>query len=397
MPMNRSTLLLLMSLTLASCSGGDGDAGTSTVRGVTDTKIEIGTHSDLSGILAIWGVPHVNGMRMRIDELNAAGGVHGRTIEFVVEDSQYQVPLSVKAVNKLLNVDNVFAMLGAIGTPNNNATFDRLFEANVPSLFPLSAAQSMYEPWHPLKFSYFVSYQNQVRGGMRYMLEQHGFGKVCLQSPATDYGSEVADGYEHAVDELGLESVYVGRHKGSETDFVGTATSIKNSGCEMLLLGAFIKDTILIYTAVRDAGWDGIVLANMVPYIPEIPVAADGGMNGLYSVSPFFVPYSDSVEDGGWVAEWYQRYRDRFGTEPTPQSIIGYNSANLFALALEAAGRDLTVDALVGAIESIDNYDDPFGGPSISFSREKHVGSDALNLYQVQEQRWATIAESIPY
>lgn len=389
--------VLLMILVAAGCGGGDEEASTTSARGVTDSKIVIGTQSDLSGILAIWGVPHVNGMRMRFDEINAAGGVHGRTIDFVVEDSQYQVPLSVKAVNKLLNVDEVFAMLGAIGTPNNNATFERMFEANVPSLFPLSAAQSMYEPWHPLKFSFFVSYQNQVRGGMRHMIEAHDVKKVCLQSPATDYGAEVVEGYEAAVEELGLESVYTGRHKGSETDFVGTATSIKNSGCEMLLLGAFIKDTILIYTAVREAGWDGIVLSNMVPYIPEVAVAADGGMDGLYSASPFFVPAMDEAEEGSWVADWYERYRERFGTEPTPQSIIGYNSANLLLIALEKAGPELTTEGLVAALESIDNYEDPFGGPSMSFSRDKHLGSDALNLYQVRDRRWETLAESIPF
>ena len=299
--------LLLAILFVTGCGDGDEKASASSTRGVKDTQIVIGTQTDLSGILAIWGVPHVNGMRMRFDEINEAGGVHGRTIDFVVEDSQYQVPLSVKAVNKLLNVDEVFAMLGAIGTPNNNATFNRMFEANVPSLFPLTAAKSMYEPWHPLKFSFFVSYQNQVRGGMRHMVEATGVRRVCLQSPATDYGAEVVEGYEVAVEELGLESVYVGRHKGSETDFVGTATSIKNSGCEMLLLGAFIKDTILIYTAVREAGWDGIVLSNMVPYIPEVAVAADGGMDGLYAASPFFVPGTESIEEGSWVAGWYER------------------------------------------------------------------------------------------
>ena len=395
--MKKSMVAFLTAFALAGCGGGGDESGVSATRGVTDTTIVIGSQTDLSGILAIWGVPHVNGMRMRFDELEQAGGVHGRTVEFIVEDSQYQVPLSVKAVNKLLNVDNVFAMLGAIGTPNNNATFERMFEAGVPSLFPLTAAKSMYEPWHPMKFSFFVSYQNQVRGGMRHMVEEHGVGKVCLQAPATDYGAEVVEGYETAVEELGLESVYVGRHKGSETDFVGTATSIKNSGCELLLMGAFIKDTILVYTAVREAGWDGIVLTNMVPYIPEIAVAADGGMEGMYAVSPFFVPDADRVDEDSWVADWYARYQDKYGEAPTPQSIIGYNSANILVDALVAAGRDLTVDALIAALESIDNYEDPFGGPSMSFSKEKHLGSDALNLYQVRDRRWETIAESIRF
>jgi branched-chain amino acid transport system substrate-binding protein len=357
--MKKRVFLFLAIFLVSGCDGGDEKASASGTRGVTDAQIVIGTQTDLSGILAIWGVPHVNGMRMRFDEINEAGGVHGRTIDFVVEDSQYQVPLSVKAVNKLLNVDEVFAMLGAIGTPNNNATFGRMFEANVPSLFPLTAAKSMYDPWHRLKFSFFVSYQNQVRGGMRHMVEATGVSKVCLQSPATDYGAEVVEGYELAVEELGLESVYVG--------------------------------------AVRDAGWDGIVISNMVPYIPEIAVAADGGMDGLYAASPFFVPGTDNIEEGSWVAEWYERHRDKYGEAPTPQSIIGYNSANLLVIALEKAGLELTTDAFIAALESIDSYEDPFGGPSMSFSRDKHLGSNALNLYQVRDRRWETVAESIPF
>jgi branched-chain amino acid transport system substrate-binding protein len=288
-------------------------------------------------------------------------------------------------------------MLGSMGTPHNNATFARMFEVNVPSLFPLTAASSMYEPHHPLKFSYFVSYQNQVRGGMAYMVEQHDISKVCLQSPGTDYGSEVAEGYKIAVAELGLESVYVGRHKGSETDFVGTAASIKNSGCELLLLGAFVKDTILLYTGVRDAGWDGIVLTNMVPYLPEIPPAADGGMEGMYAAAPFYVPNFTDEEEGTWGRNWYETYVAEHGEEPAAQSVIGYVLADLLVKGLESAGPDLTVEKLVAEIERIDNYQDPFGGPSLSFGPDKHVGGNSLNLYQVVDWRWKTVAEALPY
>lgn len=395
--MKYTLILLVMAFLTASCGGSDENTGAGSPRGITDTSIKIGTHTDMSGPLAVWGVPLVHGMRMRFEELEAAGGVHGRTIDFVVEDNQYQVPIAVKAVNKLLNVDEVFAMLGAMGTPHNNATFARLFAVNVPSLFPLTAARSMYEPHHPLKFSYFVSYQNQVRGGMAYMVERHGVSKVCLQSPGTDYGSEVAEGYALAVDELGLESVYVGRHKGSETDFVGTATSIKNSGCEMLMLGAFVKDTILLYTGVRDAGWEGIVLTNMVPYLPEIPPAADGGMEGMYAAAPFYVPNFTDLEEDSWGREWYETYVAEHGEEPAAQSVIGYVMADLLVKGLESAGPDLTVEKLVAAIERIDYYKDPFGGPSLSFGPDKHVGSDSLNLYQIVDWRWKTIAESLPY
>lgn len=390
-------LTVSATLALSACGGGDESADANLPRGVSADSIKIGTHTDLSGILATWGVPMVNGMRQRFDELEEAGGVHGRTIDFTVEDNQYQVPLAVKATNKLINVENIFAMLGAMGTPHNNAAFDSMFEANVPSLFPLTAAVSMYEPLHPMKFSFFVSYRDQIRGGMRYLIDEKGFEKVCVQSLATDYGAEVGIGFEQSVEENGLDVVYAGRHRASETDFTGTVTSIKNSGCELLVLGPLIKDSIQLYTAARDAGWEGTVVANMVPYLPEVPAAADGKMEGLYAAAPFFVPdFSGPVEDE-WVAEWHQHYVSIFNEEPAPQSVIGYVMADLLIMALEAAGPDVTVEKTLAAMEGITRYENPFGGPSISFGPEKHVASDSLNLYQVRDRKWVTVAESLPY
>ncbi len=391
-------VVFILALSLSGCGGSEESAKSNLPRGITADTIVIGSHTDLSGQLAIWGVPLVNGMRMRFDEVAKAGGIHGRTIEFLVEDSQYQVPLAVKATNKLINVNEIFAMVGAMGTPQNNAVFDRMFEANVPSLFPLTAAVSMYEPLHPMKFSYFVSYRNQARGGIGYMVAKHGYENVCLQTMATDYGAEIELGFEQAVEELDLTVSYLGRHKGSETDFTGTVASIKNSGCELLFLGPFIKDTILIYTAARSAGWQGAIVANMVPYVPEIPNAANGGMNGLYAVAPFFVPdfLNENIEDV-WIAEWYAAYKEFYGEEPAAQSVIGYVIADLFVKALDGAGRDLDVEKILAALEAIDHYEDPFGGPSLSFSATKHMASNSLNLYQVVDRKWETVAEAIPY
>ena len=391
--------ILILTLTLTACGGGDDAANSSGLpRGVTAETITIGSHTDLSGGLAVWGVSMINGMRMRFEDANAAGGIHGRKIEFVVEDSQYQVPLAVKATNKLINVDNIFLMVASMGTPHNNAVFDRMFAANVPSLFPLTAAVSMYEPLHPMKFSYFVSYRDQARGAIEYMVGKHKISKVCVQSAANDYGEEVVIGFEQAVEEHGLEVVYEGRHKGSETDYTGTVTGIKNSGCELLFLGPFIKDAILIYTAARDAGFDAPIVANMVPYLPEIAQAADGGMNGFYASASFRLPdYETEAEADTWVGQWYKRYVETFGNEPGAQSSIGWVIADLTVRAMEAAGPDITIEKVLAGLEAINDYQDPFGGPSLSFSAEKHQGGDYLNLYQVQDGKWQTVAEGISY
>lgn len=385
----------LLAVLLSAC-GGETETESSAVRGVSNDTIRVGTHNDLSGPLAMWGVPMVNGIRMRFEEENAKGGVHGRKLELFVEDTQYQVPMAVRAANKLINVDDIFVMLAAIGTPHNNAVMDRQFEAGIPNLFPLSAAVSMYEPLHPMKFGYYVSYRDSARASVEYAVEEHGVQRVCLQVLANDYGEENRIGYQQAVDTLGLETVYEGRHKATETDFVGTAASIKSSGCELLILAPLIKDTVLLYSELRGTGWDGLVISNLAAYFPDIAKTNDGAMNGLYVATSLRIPnFEDEVDN--WAGDWHDRYVELFGEPPAAQAVTGYVKAELLIMALEAAGRDLTADTLIRGLESIKDYRDPFGAPPVSFSETKHTGGDSLNLYQVVDQKWETIEEGVSY
>src|ERR1039457_3263370 len=89
------------------------------VRGVADKEITIGTYTDLTGVTAMWGVNNSNAWRMAFDEVNAAGGINGRMIKYIVEDNQYQVPRSVQAMNKLINLDHIFIAVANGGTPMN--------------------------------------------------------------------------------------------------------------------------------------------------------------------------------------------------------------------------------------------------------------------------------------
>ncbi|MFC3612780.1 ABC transporter substrate-binding protein [Lutimaribacter marinistellae] len=365
-------------------------------RGVTDDEIRIGSYSDLSGPVAVWGVPATNAQRMRYEEANEAGGIHGRKITFLVEDMQYQVPLAVRAANRLLNRDKVFLMVGNLGTPHNNATMPKQLDAGVPNLFPLTAAISMFDPAHPLTMGYLTSYRDQAVGGMRYLVEKTGKKRVCLQTQATDYGKEVEDGFNKAVDEMGLEVTSVGSHKTSETEFTGAVTSLKNSGCEILVLGTFVRDTMQIYSAVREAGWDIPVLANMVPLIPL--TAQTEGMNGLYVVAPFALPdFKDAADSNPEAYAWFNKYVETYGQEPNPQAYIGYVIADLTVTAMEAAGKDLTAEGVMEAIEGISGYQDIFGGPTVSYSKTKRSGMDSLVLSQVQDGAWVVIQEELPY
>src|SRR3954465_470895 len=165
-----------------------------TQRGVTDNEIVIGTYTDLSGVTAMWGVNNTNSWRMVFDEANAAGGINGRKIKYIVEDNQYQVPRSVQAANKLINRDGVFVMVANGGTPMNNATMPDQLAKGVPNVFPLTSARSMYEPLHHLKFGLAASYYDQIRAGLKYFVEKRGKKQVCAMAQDPDFGRDITAG-----------------------------------------------------------------------------------------------------------------------------------------------------------------------------------------------------------
>src|SRR6478736_2240790 len=110
-----------------------------TNQGITADEIVIGTHQDLSGPIKFWGVPVSNGMKMAVEEINAAGGIHGRKIKLVIEDSGYDPKRAVLASQKMVERDRIFAMVGPMGSPTVLAAQDILFDAGVLQLFPLSS------------------------------------------------------------------------------------------------------------------------------------------------------------------------------------------------------------------------------------------------------------------
>ena len=111
--------VLSFALITATLLGYASGASAQMMRGVTDTEIVIGTIADLSGLGAPQGVNNTAAIRMVFDDANTKGGVHGRKIKYIVEDSQLSVSRSVQAMNKLINSDNVFFTLANAGTPIN--------------------------------------------------------------------------------------------------------------------------------------------------------------------------------------------------------------------------------------------------------------------------------------
>ena len=156
-----------------------------TNQGVTTTEIVLGTHQDLSGPIKVWGVPVLNGMQLGVDEVNAKGGINGRKLRLVAEDTQYDPKKAVLASQKMVEKDKVFAMVGPMGSPTVLAAQDVLFDAGVPQLFPLTAAEFTYKfdpakPQERLKFNNLLPYVESTRAAVKYMVEWKKPKAACI-------------------------------------------------------------------------------------------------------------------------------------------------------------------------------------------------------------------------
>ncbi|MDF1721016.1 MAG: ABC transporter substrate-binding protein [Minwuia sp.] len=364
-------------------------------RGVTDKEILIGTHTALSGPVAVWGVPSVEGMRQRFDAVNAAGGIHGRQIRLLVEDSEYQVPKAVQAGNKLINRDRVFTILGAIGTPMNNAVLPRQLAAGIPNLFPFSSARQMHEPFHKLKFVGGSSYYDQIRAAYKLFAETRGKTKPCTMYQDTDFGRETEFGVLDQAKVMGQTLVAETAHKPTDKDFTASITKLREAGCDVVYMGTIVSDTIIPYATARSMGWDVDFVGPISTYTSYTAGAKGGVTEGYMAMTGFQMAYGDDPDP--LVQNWYNEYKEKFGKNPDFPAQLGYIYADMTVVALQNAGRDLTTDSMIAGFESMKGYRDIFGGPVQSFGPEKRQGSNESFLSQVQNGRWVKIGTNIAY
>ena len=317
-------------------------------RGVTSTEITLGMHTDLSGVAATYGVSSSNGVKMRFDEINAAGGINGRKINVIIEDQAYQVPKAVQACNKLINRDNVFAFVAPLGTPMNNACFKDQLAAGVPNLFPLSAARSMFEPYDRLKFYGAASYVDQIRSAVSYFVSKKDKKAICVMYQDTDFGREILVGAETQAKQLGIKIATTSAHKPTDQDFTASLTNLKTAGCDLVLMGTIVRDTIIPYVTARKMGWTDVDFVGSAATYDSV-VGAAQGMDGFYGMGLTEMPYADSSVEA--VRKFVAAYKAKYNVDPNIGAVYGYDAADLTATGLKNAGADLTLDSFINGME----------------------------------------------
>ena len=390
MKLTTKTTLLLATLALLA---GQTQAQNKAVplQGVSATEITLGSIQDLSGPLAGFGKQARLGMLLAVDEINEQGGLNGRKLKLVVEDSGYDPKKAFLAAQKLVNQDKIFMMVGHIGTAQNLAAMPVQFEKNVINFFPITAAREMYEPLERLKYAYAATYFDQMRQAVPKLAKEKGAKKVCTLYQDDDFGLEVFKGGEAGLKTIGMDYAEKTTYKRGATDFSSQVAKLQSSGCDMVVLGTIISETIGIIGTARKLGYNPIFIGSSASYTDLIHKLGGKAMDGLYATMTVQNPYTEGLTPQ--LQFWANKYKTKFNEDATVFSVYGYTIINTFANAATKAGKNLTTDSFIKVMDSLSLPTDIFGSAPASFSPTKRLGSNASRLSQIQDGKWKAISE----
>jgi branched-chain amino acid transport system substrate-binding protein len=355
--------------------------------GVTDNEIVIGTHLDLSGPVAS-GMPYLrNGMALRFDQLNEAGGVHGRKIRLIVEDNGSQPQLAVRAVDKLIKSDGVFAIVNAFGSGPNAAVVKRATAAGVIYFAPWAASSVLHKIAGPtdLLFTVTPNYDTTTDEGLTWMIDNFKITRLGFIYQDGPLGQLVRAGVKNALSRKNMTLAAEASYKVGDIDFSSQVARMKAANVELIMVAALQRELVGVGTEVKKLGWTDVKILTANPGRTAVSLMLGKGvLTGIYGIGPWSaaIPSKGPPTEQKIAAD----FKSRFNLEADENAILAYAYTDWFIRGLEKAGRDLTADKLVKALQTTEE-DNPIFYEPVYF-KNNHISPETVIVDQAEGDHW---------
>jgi branched-chain amino acid transport system substrate-binding protein len=385
----------------SSSSGSSGSSGSSksssgnggaTAPGVTATSITFGTHQPMTGPAAPGYSLIAPASQAYFDYVNAHGGVYGRKIHLIIKNDEYDPTLTVNVVHQLVLQDNVFGIFEGLGTPTHTKVVGFLNAEKIPDLFVASGCPC----WdngavHPYTFGWQPNYTIEGKVLGQYISKHFAGQKIGVLYQDDDFGQGGLAGIE---DEVPASAIVAKEpYQSGTTTLAAQMTALKASGAKVL-----VEFTVPIYTAiarltaftlgyapqlvVSNVGIDPITVEGLLKSISKGKASGAALING--TITDGYLP-SYSNTSNPWIS-LFLKVRNRYDSSAPFDGNVVYGMAEAYTLvqALKAAGKDLTRQALVDAV---DNDGGSWKGPGLSpfrYTKTEHGGFSGVQMAKVQ-------------
>jgi len=339
----------------------------------------LGQSAAFSGPAAQLGIQMNRGAKIWFDQVNAAGGIHGQTIELRTADDGYE-PDRCKANTDKFIKDDAFALFGYVGTPTCLAALPLVNEARIPFFGPFTGAEALREPFSRSVFHVRASYYDET-GLIVKQLTALELRKIAVFYQNDSYGKAGLEGVKRALKPLGLEPVALGTVERNTVDVAKAVQEIVSRQPDAVVQISAYRSCAAFIREARKAGYGGtfynVSFVGTQALADELGREARGIM--VSQVMPF--PFSTTTA----ISREYLDAVSRAGGDARPNysSMEGYMAAKVLTEGLRRAGRNATRDGLVAALESIQNA--AFGGFYVNFGPRQHVASHFVDLSMLTE------------
>jgi len=351
--------------------------------GVTDDSILVGCSNSFSGPLVYPGTQLVNnGLEGYFGYVNDRGGVHDRKILTQYYDDGYKPQNAVANTKRLVVQDKVFAIVSSQGTGPVMATVKYLTQNKVPLIFPF---QGVPITGQKTIFTSFTPYDNQSELVVTWLVKIKGFKRIGILYQDDKYGYTFRDPAQKTLAKFGLKLIAAESYKRGATDLSAQVAKLRQANLDACLLVATPPPGAAFLREAHKQGWQGTKIISSGPLTDEKYINLSGGVGeGIWGLSL----WPDPVNSNDPAVVEYREIMDKYGKDrdktPNRYSLYGYYYAKLFVAGLQRAGRDLTRESYIAALEGIKGWENGIT-PPVSFSANDHLAQDSGFMVEVQK------------
>lgn len=371
-------VLLVVSVFLSACGGS-----VETAQGVTEETVKVGNSIATSGPLAPVGVPFKAGIEAYFKMVNEAGGVNGRKIEYVHQDDEFNPEKGKAALDRMINDEKVFALVGHFGTPIVGATLNDIKEAGIPAVYFATGTGILYnenatgndrvaypvQPVYPMEGRIMAAW---AKG-------EFNASKLGVIYTNDDAGKDLLKGIKQEAENMGGLAVIEQQVPPGAENVSAAVTKLKDENVDIVIIAAIQGTFPQIAKELAKQGMDKPAITTYVNCDQRMTEAVKADVTGKFDIygNAWVDMTKPAIKDyRKWVKETSNE-----DLSSNAYAMTGWIAAHFFVEGLKRVEGDLTWEAYMDAIESAP-VENPFGG-AIDFSNGKRLGTQEMALLKM--------------
>lgn len=370
---------ILVPLAAAGLLAGMG-AATAETPGVSSDRIIMGQSAAFGGPAAALGTGMNQGLMAAFKEINEAGGVHGRQLEVKQMDDGYEPDRSIANTRQLIEQDNVFALIGAVGTPTSKATQPIATEAGVPFIGPFTGAGFLRDPNNSNVINVRATYDQETETWIKHLTEDLGIKKIAILYQDDGFGRVGLAGVKKALEARGMSLAAEGTYKRNTVAVKSALLEIRKAEPEAVVMVGAYKPLAEFVKLSKKLKMDPVFVT--ISFVGSTALANELGDQGEGVVISQVVPFPQDTTIP-LVADYHKALKAYDPSlEPGFVSLEGYMVGRLTIMALQKAGQELSRENFLSAVYGTGSFD--LGGAMLNYGNGDNQGMDNVFLTVIQ-------------